>query len=46
MYNMINTINTAVCFMKVVNRVNLCSYHKKKNLFLLLCYVYEMVDVH
>ena len=33
MYNMINTINTAICFMKVVKRVNLCSYHKKKTFF-------------
>ena len=50
MYNMINIISTAVCYlyMKVVKRVNpKSSHHKEKNFSIsLILHLYEMVDVH
>ena len=45
MYNMINIINTALCYMKVVKRVYPKSYHIFFAISLIF-YLYEMMNLH
>ena len=50
MHNMINTVNTATCYiLKVIMTVNSKNSHHEKENFLsvhLILYLYEMMDVH
>ena len=48
MYNMINIVNTAVLYMKLVKRINSEILPQEKEIFSisLFSYLYEMMDVH
>ena len=48
MYNMINIINTSVCYVSKLRVEPKSSHCKKKNIFSisLILYLYEVVDVH
>lgn len=44
MYNMINILNTAVCYIR--KRIVRVSFTRKKFSFSFLLYLYEMMDSH
>ena len=46
MFNMINAINTTVCYIKIAKKVNPKNSHHKEQYFYLILYLYEMIDVH
>ena len=46
MYNMINIINTAECYMLKLLWENSESSHHKKKVFYLILYFREMINVH
>ena len=46
MFNMINAINTTVCYIKIAKKVNPKNSPHKEQYFYLILYLYEMIDVH